>query len=134
MRTGFVGLFLVVLFSSFAFSQTDAVNIIPKPRAVETGARAFVLTRDTRIVARDSKSTRSAAILHDAFKSRLGYSLQMSKKAQPNSIVIEAFEAGAMGMDDFSVAGDQYLLDIKADRILISGRESGRFYAIQSLL
>ena len=134
MRIVFVGLFLSVLFSALAFGQTDAVNIIPKPNSVETRAGVFSLTRDTRIVARDSRSKRSAAILNDALKSRIGYTLQVSKKAQPNSIIIEAFEAGSMGMDDMSVESEQYVLDIKADGILISGREAGRFYAIQSLL
>ncbi|CAN5606796.1 hypothetical protein BH18ACI3_BH18ACI3_13790 [soil metagenome] len=132
MKVVYVALTIVAVLVSSAFGQNDKRNIIPKPALVEAGEGTFSLTKDTRVIARDTAGQRSAAVLNDALKSRFGFSLKVTRKPQPGSVVIDS--GGATGIDDFAVPSEEYVLDIKADGIRVSGREAGRFYAIQSLL
>ena len=125
--------FLIAVVVSTGFAQKD---VIPKPSAIEPGTGAFSLTKDTNIVAKGTAGRRSAEVLNDALQKRFGFRLKVTKKSQPNTIVLDdgGYDGGPMGMDDLSVTAEEYVLTVEADRIYIRGREAGRFYAIQSLL
>ena len=128
MKLVFAGL-LLCLCNLAASAQ--ATNIIPKPRSVENGSGSFSLTKDTRIVARDSASRRSAEILNDALQRFAGFKLKVTKKADANAII---FLGQPIDVVSNELATERYVLEITSDRINIGGLPAGQFYAIQTVI
>ena len=115
-----------------AICQVNGSGIIPRPAKVESLSGNFVLTQETRIVAGNSSTRRSAELLNEALQKRFGFALKVTRKTQPKAIIFE--DGGSSGQEDLSIPAEDYVLSVSPTRIFIGGREAERFYAIQSLL
>lgn len=118
-----------LLLASFAFAQSDEINIIPRPSMMKSGNGSFVLSRKTRIFA-DNASRTTANLLNNFLQTQYGFKLEIVKKGRPeNSISFVE-----MGDTDAAASNpEHYALSVRLDRIQLLGRERGLFYALQSL-
>lgn len=118
-----------LLFASFAFGQSDEINIIPKPSKVEQKSGFFSIDRKTIIVVTDETERKMAAHLNQALKSLYGYELTVTGNTRGKNEII--FYRGTFGE---RLTADKYMLLVDPKVISISGTEVGLFYGVQSLL
>ncbi|SEM01664.1 hexosaminidase [Aquimarina amphilecti] len=104
---------------------TITPQIIPVPFHQELEDGVFVLNKET-VLRYDDDLEGTAKYLETYLKKGLGVSLQISKEAEKNSIILEK--------DDTMVNEEAYRLFISKKNIKIqSSTEKGAFYAIQTL-
>lgn len=125
MKLAFVGLLLTVLCSDAAFAQASVTNIIPRPVRADSRDGRFTINGDTRIIATDKVGKRNAEILASYIESAHGIKLRVTKNRQERNEIVFITAP--------SLPGEQYLLNVEADFLRISGNEHGQFDAIQSL-
>ncbi len=123
-----------LLFASFTFTQSDEINIIPKPRSVKKLSGAFKLTKNTRIVALDEAGRKMAGLLNDLLVKNYGFKLKINSKPPTNNYI--QFLPPDLSIRETTLPGRPNLLHsikIQPDRIEITGYEEGLFYGLQSL-
>jgi hexosaminidase len=133
MKCHCLAIAVLLSLTSFAFSQSGDVNIIPKPKKVEIGNGRFVVNRDTQIaVHKDSR--RLADSLNESLYPHLGYRLKVVKdsySAQRRENTILITDTG----DYWLMPKDAYLLQVTSGQIRLLGHTpSGRFFGLHSLL
>jgi hexosaminidase len=117
-----------LLFASFAFAQTNEINIIPKPRSIIRDKGNFSLGRNTKIVATDAASEKMAGLLNEFLAQNYGFKLKLARKrnGNENAIIFRHWEEPPIGKE-------QYVLTVEEKDVLISGSEKGMFYSLKSL-
>lgn len=118
------------LFGSAAFSQTGELNIVPQPKSIAKSSGEFKLTYKTKIVATDDAGRRSAGILNDLLLKNYGFKLEYTDQPQKkNAIVFQPRSAAPE-----NAAAEAYALTVSPRGVRIAGRETGLFYALQTLM
>jgi hexosaminidase len=123
---------MIVLVSSLLIAQTSDLNIIPQPNSVEMGNGRFVISKETRIVAKDKETRRSAEALNSLLQSYLGEQLKVTSKT-PKDNYIEMMLPGVMAEGEMPRGAMMYALAVEPTRVRIQGFEPARFYAIQTI-
>jgi len=122
---------LCLVFGVPAFAQKCELNIVPQPKTIRCLNGEFKLSRKTKIVARDETGRKSAALLNDLLLKNYGFKLGLTspKKNPSNAIVFEEQKnlIGNPGAEFYGI----YVID---KGIIIGGRETGQFYAVQTLM
>lgn len=121
-------LVFTLLFSSLSFSQSNEINIIPKPASVTPGNGKFVINKNTKILAISDPGRRMAAILNDLLQRNYGFKLQTISKPTAKNVIQFAILGSSGGLPD------GYSLKVTPDVIQVSGDERGVFYGLQSLI
>ncbi len=105
------------------------LGIIPAPVSVQKHNGSFLLDKTVVLVSNDAANLHSAGLLNAFIVSKGGFALRETRKAESNqkSIVITS-----IGADQLPAEG--YKINITKNRILITGKEAGLFYAVQSLM
>ena len=119
-----------LLFASFAFAQSDEINIIPKPSSVTVDKGKFRLTPKTTIVVKTAEDRQLGAILNDHLRAMYGLTLKITTKlaGSPNQILFRTEG------DDRLLPRDGYLLSVESNQIYIQGNSvESQFYGLQSL-
>ncbi len=130
-------LIAAVFLLSLAFSgfgQSDEINIIPKPQQIEGGNGVFKLGHKTAIVAVDESGRRIAFLLVDLLKKDYGLDLKITSTPPPDNYI--QFMPPIYAIRETTISGRPNILhtiDVKPQRIQISGHEIGLFYALQTL-
>lgn len=119
-----------LLFASFAFTQTDDINVIPKPESMKLGSGKFTFSRKTKIGGSDAAGLRIANVFNDIIFRNYGFKLEITNKAKKNVIYFVTAPSVARA----ATKGEWYTIDVEPDFIKVSGEENGLFYAMQSLL
>ena len=118
-----------LILASFAFGQSNEINVIPKPRAVELIKGSFTITSKTQTLMVDSASVRNVNVLTDYLRSKHGIEFKGIPSLHPNSNFIE-FKLDPTKLD----LSESYTLDISSDAIRIVGSDRGIFRAVQTLI
>lgn len=122
-------LFIFALFCSHSlFAQEwKEIAIIPRPANIEEKEGAFVLSDQTKILARTPGSKMSAELFNDFLWERHGVRLDITSSEEGKNIIsIQETQEGK--------SPEAYELDVSPERIQIKGGSSGVFYGLQSLL
>ena len=124
-----LALLFTVFLTSLLISQSNEVNIIPKPLFVKNTPGSFKIDKRTRIVATDDSSRRIAKIMNSFLSGSYGFQLEVTgNKQAKNAILIEVLNDG--GPRDM----DRYAIKVLQDRMsILGGNESAAFYALQSI-
>jgi hexosaminidase len=104
------------------------MNIVPRPVAVKQSAGTFVLTGQTRILAVDRESRRTAGLLNDLLLKQNGLHLRVTGDRPKRENFISFSQAGSRGMPK-----EGYRLVIGAKSIRVIGQPAGLFYGMQTL-
>ena len=122
---------LCLVFGIPAFGQKCELNIIPQPKTVRCLNGEFKFSAKTKIVARDETGRQSAALLNDWLLKNYGFKLELinSEKNPKNAIVFEE-QKNLIGNPPPEFYGI-YVID---KGILVGARETGQFYALQTLM
>ncbi len=106
-----------------------ALNVVPRTVAVKSGAGAFLLTSETRILAVDKESRAIAGLFNDFLLTQHGLRLQITatRPSTQNYISFDRKEGD-------SLAEEGYHLVIESGSILVSGQPAGLFYGMQTLM
>lgn len=126
-----VVLFVVTFFSTTIFSQSDEINIIPKPMSLSLDGGSFLFDRTTKIFASDQEGLKLAGLLNEYLNTNFKFTLQIvNRKPAKNFIGFLSLSSAVShsGKNGF------YVLRVKSDSIQTEGIGAGRFYALQSLL
>jgi hexosaminidase len=127
-------LILIVLITSFSTitnAQDNGPNmgIIPAPVSIKKNTGAFILSRETSIVA-DSPDNKAVLFLADYLHSKK--MLNIHPKANSGNTIINSIVLTSAGTDGLPAEG--YRLTITPERITIAGKGAGLFYGIQTLI
>ncbi len=121
---------ICLIFSAASFAQTAEISIIPQPKSLTRIKGEFRFSRKTKIVASDDMGRRSAGILNDLLLKNHGFRLETTDQPpKKNAIVILPQTAAPE-----SAAPENYALTVEPNGIRIAGRETGQFYALQTLM
>jgi hexosaminidase len=134
MKKLFFSLFPAFLLgASFAFGQTDSVNIVPKPASVKMLSGKFKLNAKTQIVSSGEDGRRMAAFLNDYLLKTYNFKLEYKETNTPRkqNVIVLTFKPTALYVP--AVRGSYYLR-IDKNRVEIDAYEEGKFYALQSLI
>jgi hexosaminidase len=120
---------LLVSFTASAFAQTDVnMGIIPAPVSVTKKAGTFKLDKTVVLVSPDAKNARITDLLNAAIVARGGFALREAKALTGTEKAIVITSAGA---DQLPAEG--YKISITGQKITITGKDAGLFYAVQSM-
>ena len=131
----FIALTVILLFSALSgISQTEDINIIPKPNSIVRGAGSFLLDKQTKIAVTGKADRKLADVLNDHLAREYGFRLKVVRK---NFALLRA--AGVITISDTGndviFPDDGYSLSVESSRISLTGTtEAARFYAIQTLI
>ncbi|HEY8559366.1 MAG TPA: family 20 glycosylhydrolase [Pyrinomonadaceae bacterium] len=130
MRT-FIFLFAIfAVFSASALAQNAGLNIIPQPKSATRLKGEFKFDLKTKIVATDEAGRKSAGVLNDLLMKNYGFKLEFTAKEQKKNAIV--FMAQGFPVDKLPAEG--YGLNVTPNGILITGSETGQFYALQTLM
>lgn len=120
--------FLVTI---IAYAQSDPnYGIVPAPVSIQKNAGSFVLDKTTVIFHEDNpESARIEDLLNAFIVQRGGFALRQVKKQAGNAKVIILTSLGA---DKLPKEG--YTIKITSDKIVLTGKGAGLFYAVQSFM
>lgn len=125
-------IFLVTLASFFMWSanaQTDVnMGIIPAPVSIQKNSGSFQLDKSVVILSNDPKNAKIVGVLQ-SFATTKGYTLKQVKTLAAGQ---KAIELTASGADKLPAEG--YQIKITANKIKLTGKDAGLFYAVQSLM
>jgi hexosaminidase len=120
---------LLVSLTASAFAQTDVnMGIIPAPVSVTKKAGTFKLDKTVVLVSPDAKNARITDLLNAAIVARGGFALREAKALTGTEKAIVITSAGA---DQLPAEG--YKISITGQKITITGKDAGLFYAVQSM-
>lgn len=112
------------------FAQSDVnMGIIPVPVSVKKNSGNFKLDKTVVLVSNDANNAKSADLLNAFVVSRGGFSLREVKSAAANERSIILSSEGA---DKLPAEG--YTINITAKSIIVTGKDAGLFYGVQSLI
>jgi hexosaminidase len=121
---------LVAFMSVGAFAQTDAnMGIIPAPVSVKKKSGSFKLDKTVVLMSADAANAKMADLLNAAITTKAGFALRETKALKANERAIVLTSAGA---DKLPAEG--YTIDITDKKIIVTGKEAGLFYAVQSMI
>jgi len=121
-------LIVILVFVGSGFTQTNEINIIPRPASVERRDGIFELTSKTQMVFNEPSG--SAAFI-DLFKAYLRSTHELEVRTRGSASSAKAFFFGRP-KTPFSLG--EYELNVDKKLILIvSSDDAGRFYALQTL-
>jgi len=122
---------LITSFSSITNAQDNGPNmgIIPAPVSIKKNTGAFILSRETSIVA-DSPNNKAVLFLADYLHSKKMLNIQ--PRANSGNDVANSIVLTSAGIDGLPAEG--YRLTITPERITIAGKGAGLFYGIQTLI
>ncbi|MET4081849.1 hexosaminidase [Pedobacter sp. UYP30] len=124
-------LFICMLAATAGFAQSDPnYGIVPAPVSVQKNAGNFVLDKTTAIFHEDNpESARIEDLLNAFIVQRGGFALRQLKKqtGNPKMIVLTSF-----GADKLPKEG--YTIKITPNKITLTGKGAGLFYAVQSFM
>ena len=121
---------IAVFFALSVFPQTSSLNIIPQPHSVSRIKGEFKLNYKTKIVATDETGRKSAGILNDLLMKNYGFKLEHSEKQPKKDAIVFLPPNSDVGLRP----EESYNLEITPKGIQIAGRETGQFYALQTLM
>ena len=111
-------------------SQTNPINIIPKPQEVKTLEGNFLINSSTKILC-DERTRSIAEYIANEINGVSG--LKMKVEISPNRSEDNVIDLQLTKLDH-SNSKEAYCLNITKDKILITANElNGMFYGIQSL-
>lgn len=113
---------LVGLVVSFRLFAQDRPQIIPEPVHIDVREGKFLLNAATLISFSDTTVEKSVDLFNDFLTDHHGFSLRKAKGSSGIHIAV-----------DQQMAAEKYLLEVKPDRIDITGNKAGVFYALQTL-
>lgn len=120
-------------------------NLIPQPRELQSGGRAFQIVANAKIiVASSSLDDRFAAgTLRAELKLATGRTVPIvtSQSVSPGDIVVGRFAEPSIQallashrLDTTGISGEGYVLDVQPSQILLAGKDAaGVFYGVQTL-
>ncbi|HEX8736124.1 MAG TPA: family 20 glycosylhydrolase [Pyrinomonadaceae bacterium] len=122
---------LCLVFCAWLRAQNAGLNIIPQPKSASRLKGEFKFSRKTKIVARDETGRKSAALLNDLLLKNYGFKLELTtaKKNPSNAIVFEE-QKNLVG----NPAAEFYGIYVIDKGIIVGGKETGQFYALQTLM
>lgn len=109
-------------------SAFASVSIVPRPVAVKQLAGTFVLNGQTRILAVDGESRKTAGLLNDFLLKQNGLHLRITANRPKRENYISFSQAGSRGLPE---EGYRLVIDAKAIRVI--GHPAGLFYGMQTL-
>ena len=127
MKYKILPLFISLLFIPFLTTNSQDINIIPKPQEYSFGKNTLVIDENTLIISL-KESNKSAEILQNYFKE--DYNLEL-KKTEFQSLKKKSIHFQV----DENLTDEGYELSISDEGITICALdETGWFYAVQSLM
>jgi hexosaminidase len=105
-----------------------SVNIVPRPVAVKLLAGTFVLNGETRILAVDQESRKTAGLLSDFLLKQNGLHLRITANRPKRENYISFSQVGSRRLPE-----EGYRLVIGAKSIRVIGQPAGLFYGMQTL-
>ncbi|MBE7177552.1 MAG: family 20 glycosylhydrolase [Mucilaginibacter polytrichastri] len=130
MRKIFTPLLLSAFLAGSAAAQQPApvrISVIPKPRSMEQGQGAFMMNRQTKIVARGEGTQQIAGLFNAFLQKRYGFTLQVDNKATSNIVVFNTLLR-------IKLPDEGYQLKADTNMVSITGMKDGVFYGAQTLL
>lgn len=119
-------LLLISALAMVYFSQSQNINIIPKPQSVTMSSGQFVLSAKTPIIAKDAADMNTAKFLSDYLKTYYGLNIPI-KKTGTSGIIIATQKSASKN--------DGYVLTVTPSYVNAKGNTpAGTFYGIQSLI
>jgi hexosaminidase len=113
-----------------ALAQNDVnMGIIPVPVSVQKHTGTFVLDKTVLLVSDQVENRKAADLLNAFIVTKGGFSLRETKKAEASHRTIVITSKGA---DQLPPEG--YQINISKNKMLITGKGAGLFYAIQSVM
>lgn len=124
-----LALFAGILFSvnGLVLAQKQEISIIPAPKSVKMGSGHFEISAGTAIIATSEDGRKSAALFNQFLHARHGLQLKTSLTALPGRVIV-------LDESENFPNEEGYSLEIKSDKITITGKKAGLFYGLQSLL
>jgi hexosaminidase len=121
------GLFLCFM----SFAKSSEFNIIPKPSyMLLLKGESFKLNRKTKIVATDDAGRKSAEILNDLLMKNYGFKLEYTEEQPQKNMILFSPQSR---LND-NKPPEYYELGIIKKGIVIQAKETGQFYALQTLM
>jgi hexosaminidase len=112
-----------------ANAQTDAnLGIIPAPVSVEKHAGFFKLDKTVVLVSNETPNAATADMLNAFIANRGGFALRTAKAAGSQHAII----LSSAGAEDLPAEG--YTLQVNEKGIIVTGKDAGLFYGVQSLM
>jgi hexosaminidase len=105
-----------------------SVNIVPRPVAVKESAGTFVLNGQTRILAVDRESRKTAGLLNDFLLKQNGLHLRITVDRPKRENFISFSQLGSRGLPK-----EGYRLVVGTKSIRVIGQPAGLFYGMQTL-
>ncbi|WP_432714906.1 beta-N-acetylhexosaminidase [Pedobacter sp.] len=123
----------LVLFVSLAFpafaQQDENMGIIPVPVSVQRHNGTFLLDKTVVLISNSPANSKAVDLLNAFIVTKAGFALRETNKldGQQKAIVITSD-----GADQLPAEG--YQIKITDNKVLITGKDAGLFYAIQSVM
>ncbi|MBS1797796.1 MAG: family 20 glycosylhydrolase [Acidobacteria bacterium] len=130
MKYLFLAFVVCLFFCLTVFSQNAALSIVPQPKSLKMLNGEFKLNYKTKIVATDETGRRAAGILNDLLLKYYGFKLEYTEKAQKKNAIV--FAPPSAPVDP--AKAEAYGLNVSPKIVLITGGETGLFYALQTLM
>jgi hexosaminidase len=105
-----------------------SVSIVPRPVALKPSAGTFVLNGQTRILAMDRESRKTAGLFNEFLLKRNGLHLRITADRPKRENYISFSQVGGR-----SLPGEGYRMVIGAKSIRVIGQPAGLFYGMQTL-
>jgi hexosaminidase len=129
MRKTLLGLFLVCCMLNLEAQTDDNLGIIPAPVSVEKKSGVFQLDKTVALISADAANSASADLLNAYIVAKGQFALRTSNTAVKGQ---RAIILSGKGGGQLPVEG--YQLDVTDNTITITGKGSGLFYGVQSLM
>ncbi len=133
MKKTFSLLVFCLLFVTIAVrAQEPQYDIVPKPKSIKYLDAKFELNSRTRIIADDEAGFKIAALLNDHLQKNYGFKLPQPAgipRSNKNTIIIEPQSKLPEHLN-----GEAYGIYVVKEGVILAGRGSGQFYALQSFL
>lgn len=126
-----VAITILLFLVSATFTQTNGINIIPKPREAAIAEGSFTIGEKTKIVARDNAGKKNAGALNELLQRNYGFRLAVTSTPQKSNAIVFITALPTTGVVPDP---EQYSLTVASGAIRISGSETGQFYGVQSLV
>lgn len=130
MKRLFAAIAVLLSLVSFAFAQSGAINIIPKPASIVTEPGHFELSKNTELVIYKESDRQLANLLNQKLQENYGFSLKIKRtpRCTKSCILMSAVSPESFTpVNGYELGISQKILGMRASN------EAGLFYALQSL-
>ena len=119
------------LFASFVFAQSDEISIVPMPKRIRTADGAFLINKQTTIVARTNAEAKIAGFLKSYLSERFGLTLKVSRTNKRAANTIALMELTG----DHALLAGEYTIEANSKGVSLEAVDSEKlFNGLQTLL